>query len=461
MRKIILTVIIFFLALNIYAQRKNFGRWSFYPEYGYNLLDGDINQNLTAIFPASLRDITYGVGLEYALTPVWGLSLDYFYFPMKANNTVPLVNIDTKLHSADLNATINFTRLIYPETKSRFHLNGSIGVGFAEYYTNPTNPLTGLIHSDAMYNEDSVRMFRAGSVPVSFSLEYNFAKAMALGVRIQYRAYTRDNLEGVSYLNWKGVTNDYIAAGSIYLRFKFGSIKKTHMRDARWQDYEPAPGLIEAREAKKQLADLASRVDAIDNRLKQNENNVDSLGKRLGNVEQRMNRYDVTIQNMENFMSNNGPDTDGDGVPDSRDKEPNTPENTEVDFWGVSLKPSPAKKEGTGIDIYNDLIPAVYFDFDKTDLDNQALETISKVATKMLSDSTLLVVIKGYADNPGKDNYNIKLSQRRAERVKKELVKVWGVNQVRIQTIGNGSDKNTKIIFPYRPSRRCDFYFSK
>ena len=76
-----------------------------------------------------------------------------------------------------------------------------------------------------------------------------------------------------------------------------------------------------------------------------------------------------------------------------------------------------------------------------------------------IDDSTLLVEVRGYCDYMGKDNYNKKLSIRRAERVKQELVKVWKIDPRRINSNGNG-----RIITPpikYRPNRRCDFYFSK
>ncbi len=462
MKKSFILIISFFSVFSLYSQSKDFGRWSFMPEYGYNMFDGDINQNLSTVFPTSIRDITFGGSLEYALTPVWGLSLDYFYFPLKASNTIPLVNIDTKLHTGDFNATINFTRWIFPETHSKFYVNGTIGVGFAQYYTNPINPLSGKAPTDSLINENGEKIFRAGSVPVTFSLEYNMFKPLAIGFRVHYRAYTKDNLEGISHLNWKGVTNDYIASGSVYLRLKFASSKQKHLRDATWQEYQPSAGLLEARDAKRQIAALGKKVDVVDQKVNNIELDIDTLNNRVTNIENKVNTYDMSIQNIQIFMTNNGPDTDNDGVPDVRDKEPNTPVNTEVDFWGKTIKhePNPVKiQTNVGVDVYNDLIPAVYFDFDRTDLDNQALETISKVALKMRSDSTLLVEVRGYCDYMGKDNYNKKLSIRRAERVKQELVNVWKVDPRRINSNGNG-----RIITPpikYRPNRRCDFYFSK
>lgn len=457
MKKSILLLLTLSITISLFSQKKRtFDRWSFTPEYGYCWLDGDINQQMVSVFPTSFRDVTFGAALEYALTPVWGLSLDYFYFPMKANNLTPSpLTVDTRLHSVDFNATLNLTRWIFPETKTKFYLLGSIGVGLAQYYTNPIDPTTNLAPVDVLLNPDGTQIFRAGSVPVTFSFEYNILKHFAIGTKVHYRAYTKDNFEGVSSLNWKGVTNDYIASGTLYLRFKFGAPKRIHLRDTPWQDYEPDRGLVEAREAKNQIADANRKISGLDNRLSVAEQKVDTLGKRVTKLENKFVSYETTIQNFQVYMSNEGIDTDQDGVPDIRDKEPNTPRNNAVDFWGRTIVVSKSKNPG----VYLEEIPSVYFDFDKTDLDNDALETISKVALKMQKDSTVFVEVRGYCDYVGKDNYNKRLSYKRAERVKKELIKVWKIDPRRILANGNGKLQSPPII--YRPNRRCDFYFNK
>lgn len=459
MRKSLILIFFVLIILNVHSQKtNNFGRWSFYPELGFTLFDGDINQSGLSVLPNSIREVTFGATIEYTLTPMWGLSLDYFYFPLKANNTNPLVDIDTKFHNVDINATINISRWIFPETKSKLSLNGSVGAGFAQYYTNPIDPTTGLPPKDKAFADEvthtfddslMIQTFRAGSIPVTFSVEYNLIKQLSVGVRIHYRANTRDNLEGINKLNFKGVTNDYIAATNLYLRYKFGTQTKSHLRDTRWQDYEPSPALTMAMETKDQVANLNSKVEAI--------------GNRLNKLETKVNSYEKVIQNFQVFMSNDGPDTDKDGVPDVRDKEPNSLASAEVDFWGQSIKSGSPTTRSTNVKTSSTIIleevPSVYFDFDRADLDDHALETIRKVALKLQSDSTVFVEIRGYCDYSGKDNYNRRLSIKRAERVKQELVRIWRIDPRRINANGNG-----RIVMPpivYRPNRRCDFFFNK
>ena len=458
MRRFLLFVFIFLLIIPGFSQSNGFSRWSITAEYGYNYFDGDIHQDLTKIFPTSIRDITYGGTIEYALTPVWGLALDGYYFPLRAKTNSPVaLYINTDLYTSDFNATINFTRWIFPNSRSRFYVNGSIGVGFAYYpynvtYLDRTQIQTADTYVDVKYNgmirpilirEGSVPMKYglAGSVPVTFSVEYNFSRPFAIGAKVHYRAYTKDNLEGVTYLNWDGVTNDFIAAGTLFLRYKFNSIQKHHLRNIFWDEYKPDEGLLLAKKLEKKLNDLAVKVDTI--------------GKKVDNLIPRVDK-------LEKLLSNDGPDSDGDGVPDVRDKSPNTPPNTAVDFWGKPLPIQASQVTGTAkttsINLPDD-IPAVFFDFDQIDLDNDALITIRKIAMKMKADPTLYVEVRGYCDYMGNNPYNNLLSQRRSDRVKAEMVKVWGIPFDHI--IPNGKGKIIEPRLKYRPNRRCDFFFGR
>ncbi len=318
----------------LYSQNKGFSRWSIWAEYGYNYLDGDINQNLTSVFPNSLRETTYGGGIEYALSPVWGLSLNYNYFPLKATNQIPFpVNIETIMHSGTVNATINYTRLIFPETRSKFYFNGGVGLGFANYTFFATDPATGLKSKHILPDTIGPHVANAGAIPVFFSGEYNFSRPVSAGFKVQYIAYTKDNLEGVQKLSSSGVTNDYVAAASVFLRYKFKSVRKSHARNIRWQDYAPDLGLSTALEAKREIAALTAKVNTVDKK-------VGEIDTKVTEMDGKLNSLTPRVENMEKLFSSDGPDADNDGVPDVRDRDNNTPDNTEVDFWGLPVKSS-------------------------------------------------------------------------------------------------------------------------
>ena len=196
MKRFLLFIITSFIFITAHSENKGFSRWSITPEYGYNYFDGDINQNLTNLFPTSFRNITFGGTLEYAMTPIWGLSLDYYFFPLRANTNSPApISINTDLSTSDFNATINFTRWIFPRTRSKFYVNGSIGVGFARYtfnvrYADGSPVLPSDTYVDQKYNgqirpillaqtQQSMKYGLAGSVPVTLSVEYNFSKPLS------------------------------------------------------------------------------------------------------------------------------------------------------------------------------------------------------------------------------------------------------------------------------------------
>ena len=468
MRRFLLFVFTLSFSAVVLSQSKGFSRWSFTPEFGYNYFDADINKSVFNAIPTSLSNITYGATVECALTPIWGISLDGYSFPLRAENSVPApILINTDLYCSDINITINFTRLIFPKSRSKFYLNASVGIGMAYYkynvrYLNQDPVLaTDAIGGQSILLEDNngqqLKTNMAGSYPVTLSLEYNFSKPVSIGLKAHYRAYTKDNLEGVSHLNWDGVTNDYIAAGTLYLRYKFASIKKDHLRNIPYDVYEPDQGLL-----------LAKNLEGKLNKLK---NKVDTIGSKVDNLIPRVER-------LEGLLSTDGPDADGDGVPDIRDKEANTPANTPVDFWGKTLFKDPSYSAGnpyaphgggaTGSTkpgskaqaIYiPDDVPAVYFEFDGINLDDASLITISKIAAKMRSDSTLYVEVRGYCDYMGNNPYNNLLSQRRSDRVKAELVKVWSIPFDHV--ISNGKGKVIEPRVKYKPNRRCDFFFGR
>lgn len=454
MKRFLLLFFLISFVSNVFSETTGFSRWSITAEYGYNFLNGDINQKLP-IIPTSFGNFTYGGTIEYALTPIWGLALDSYYFPLRAKNNSPTaMYINTNLITSDLNATINFTRLIFPQTKSKFYVNGSIGIGYA-YYTYGLTYLDGTIipatdtYEDAKYNGttrpihliENNAVMESGlaiSIPVTFSLEYNLSQPLAVGAKVHYRAFTKDNLEGATYLDLDGVTNDYIAAATLFLRLKFNSINKNHHRNILWDEYDPDEGLLLAQKLDKKLDKLKDRVDTLDNK-------IDSILPR--------------IEKLENLLSNDGPDADGDGVPDVRDRSPETPLNTAVDFWGKPLQiATPNLSNKSGINLPDD-IPAVYFDFDQIELDNDALITIQKIAAKMKTDPSLYVEVRGYCDYMGNNPYNNLLSQRRSDRVKAELVKVWGIPFDHV--IPNGKGKIIEPRSKYRPNRRCDFFFGR
>ncbi len=79
----------------------------------------------------------------------------------------------------------------------------------------------------------------------------------------------------------------------------------------------------------------------------------------------------------------------------------------------------------------------VFFDWDHSDLSQQALATISQAAEAFKSTGQTRITATGHTDTSGPDNYNMALSLRRANAVKNALVND-GVPATAISVIGKG-----------------------
>ncbi|MBF0402202.1 MAG: OmpA family protein [Magnetococcales bacterium] len=147
-------------------------------------------------------------------------------------------------------------------------------------------------------------------------------------------------------------------------------------------------------------------------------------------------------------------DDDGDGVPNSRDKCPNTPKGTKVDSDGC---PVVGDEDGDGVLDPDDKCPGtpkgatvnkqgcwiiknLNFRFDSAKIENKDKVTLKSAASVLKQNPALKVEIQGHTDNVGTDAYNQKLSERRAHSVMKGLVQ-QGIKKDRLTARGYGESK--------------------
>ena len=82
----------------------------------------------------------------------------------------------------------------------------------------------------------------------------------------------------------------------------------------------------------------------------------------------------------------------------------------------------------------------IFFDYDTDELRADAQATLSKDASYLVSHPNVKVVIGGYCDERGSDEYNLALGQRRADSTKNALVQA-GVGADRVRVISYGKEK--------------------
>ncbi len=146
-------------------------------------------------------------------------------------------------------------------------------------------------------------------------------------------------------------------------------------------------------------------------------------------------------------------DSDGDGVPDNKDRCPDTPKGVKVDVFGC-----PLDADRDGVPDYSDQCPdtplgatidargcwtyasVVLFDFNSAEVKSEAYPMLNDAILILKKNPDLKVQIDGHTDNVGSAAYNMTLSLKRAEAIKEFFVS-RGINPERLSTKGFGFTK--------------------
>ena len=146
-------------------------------------------------------------------------------------------------------------------------------------------------------------------------------------------------------------------------------------------------------------------------------------------------------------------DSDGDGVTDDRDQCPDTPKGTKVDEKGCPLD---SDGDGVGDDIDQcpntpagivvddkgcelKLTLHINFDFDKAVIKPEFKSDLDRAAAFVRENSQApYILIAGNTDSVGKEEYNQRLSEQRAEAVRQALIRDYGLDAGKLKAVGYG-----------------------
>ena len=150
-------------------------------------------------------------------------------------------------------------------------------------------------------------------------------------------------------------------------------------------------------------------------------------------------------------------DSDGDGVVDSKDACPGTPQGTPVDSTGCALDSDkdgvndgadlcPNTKKGAKVDANGCEqqqaatplpVVTVFFNLNSATLSAAGKAKLDEVSSKMVERKYIVAVATGYTDSTGSADYNLQLSRKRANAVKGYLIE-RGVRTANIIAKGVG-----------------------
>lgn len=86
-----------------------------------------------------------------------------------------------------------------------------------------------------------------------------------------------------------------------------------------------------------------------------------------------------------------------------------------------------------------------FFEFDKSDLSQDALDDLDAHAKFLAADRNAKVRLEGHADERGTRAYNLALGERRANAVARYLV-IQGVNRSQIETVSYGEERPLSLV---------------
>ena len=155
----------------------------------------------------------------------------------------------------------------------------------------------------------------------------------------------------------------------------------------------------------------------------------------------------------------NTADSDGDGLNDNEevmeyDSDPNT-----ADSDGDGFTDSQEVEMGTDLNDGSDPayleegdLGTINFDFDKSNIDEAAARILNENVKALMNSAKFRVRIDAYTDHVGGDQYNLRLSKRRAEAVTQFYVEN-GISENRIESRGLG--KAPQPCMDQTPEKGC------
>ncbi len=391
------------LAFSANAQSE-FDKWSLEVNGGFNkpmapLTPGYLSPTL------NLGHVDFGA--RYMFNEKFGLKLDYGFGSFKEADGEASFN--TKYYRLDLQGVANIGRIMNFESFSRSFgllLHGGAGIG----NVNPEENL----YSDFT---DDVYNFIFGITP-QIKLSNNIALVGDISTILNGRQTV--SFDGASVIRPSQDNGFYGAngtwwTGTLGLQFYLGSSEQ----HADW--YIAADKYATKEE-------LATQINGIKDMLKDSDADgvPDYLDKEPNTpVGARVNSAGTTM------------DSDSDGTPDHLDKCPFLPgpsstggcpvvepEKEEVDFFKKAI---------------NDGYVNVYYAFDSDIPLGYSASASNYVSNFMKRNPGVKMEIKGYADELGPEDYNMKLSESRAKAVY-DLLVASGVDASRLTYKGYGED---------------------
>ncbi len=408
--------------------------WSITGYGGVTRFFGDLKQYDFKLGPGESTTGAYGLSINKQLTPIFGTQITVWNgwlqgskLNYKSELTGDVRNLKFKSPSfvqVTLDGTMNINRLLFgPDKLRRWKFDARGGFGIMYYHTEVRDLDTDVLllssntegssRTAGTWERNGSIYTREWVIPLGMDIHYELSPRIDLGLSFAINHVLTEKLD----LTASSLTNHatstgiftFIKGDSELDKWGFGGIALTYKlgknavmsKDGK---YDASSGRYHLRWADpKKLIPLPYNPTMDD---------ADSIAK--ANMPKAVDPRLYT-------------DSDGDGVADLFDKEPNTPAGSVVSGGGVAIDIdkyiTDAIKNNLPKDECEALFSNIEFDTDKATIRNPSEETLRKVVELLNMRPNCRIVLVGHADARASYGYNMNLSRRRVESAKRFILR--------------------------------------
>lgn len=418
--------------------------------------------------------LMYGLDLTKFLSHSFAFQARFLTGKMSGtDNNKPYHFETTVKYDISLNAMIQIGNIAFLKRTPNLAIYASVGAGIIRYvpkvyfnYPASMHVLNGVYIQGYDVPVDSSENYGQTSelvIPFNLGIKYRISKHFSLNAEYSLRTLNSDKLDG--WYRLLSEDDDY-SYGSIGLTYHIGNrdnvaewVNPLHTLYADLYDMKDKIDQLGTDTDKDGVADFFDKEPDTPEGTKVygDGTSVDSDGDGVPD-----------FKDVEPFSSKNAKvdaagkeiDTDGDGVPDVRDLEPTTSKGSLVNNQGITIQNAEetdkSQKGGaSSIMASAGYLPSIFFDLNSDVVAKKYDETLAGIALVMMKNPDLKFMISGNCDARASSDYNAKLGKRRAEAVKRHLVKRYKIDPSRLSTESLG--KTQPITGAHPMNRRVDF----
>jgi len=362
-----------------------------------------------------------------------------------------------------INAVGHIGNIGFLKRTPKFGLYAYVGLGIMNFdATNTINKGERELERNVRVNPsgtyDTVKFGNTNElvVPFGVGMRYLFAKKFSVHIEYTLRTTRSDRVDGFERIL---SNDDAYSYGNIGITYHIGKKEKT----IEWvnplqtiyndlYDTKEKVDMMTGDKDKDGVADIFDRDAATPEGVKVygDGTSVDTDGD---GVPDYLDAEPFSAKNAKVDSQGKEIDVDEDGIPDSRDAEANTSKGSLVTGTGVTIPTAgPSSNTSTVLTGY---IPSVFFDVNSAVVTPKYYEMLADIALVLKNNPSIKFNVIGNCDTRATESYNQALGEKRAEAVKKHLVKKYSIDESRISVVTRGKD--SPITTDHAMNRRVDF----